>query len=272
VKMPVSFSTLLQAFFAEHLVTHKGASPETIDSYRDTFRLLLRFLHKAKGTHPAELRIADLDAPDILAFLDDFERRGRSVRSRNVRLAAIRSFFRFVVFRAPESAAVASRVLAVPVKKSVKRIVGYLTRSEMKALLAAPNRSTWSGRRDYAMLLTFYNTGARLSELTSLRRDQVRLGSSSFVHLLGKGRKNREVPLWGNTAHVLRAWFDEISADIVFPSARGGALSGDGVAYILRSAIEAASTSCPSLATRRITTHQLRHTTGSGPCHQGTCT
>lgn len=259
-----SFPSLLHAFFAEHLVAHKRASPETIDAYRDAFRLLLRYVHKTKGVEPSDLRTEDLDAPTILAFLDDLEIRGSSVRSRNARLAAIRTFFRFVSFRDPESALIVARVLAIPVKRTERRLVGYLTRAEIQAVLAAPDRSSWAGRRDYVLLLTFYNTGARLSELTGLKKNEVAFGAASFVHLHGKGRKERQVPLWGTTAHALRTWFQEIRAlpgDVAFPSARGMALSSDGVSYILKHAVCRAVATCPSLATKRVTPHWLRHTT-----------
>jgi site-specific recombinase XerD len=213
---------------------------------------------------PSNLHVEDLDASAILAFLGDLERRGRSVRTRNARLAAIRSLFRFVMLRDPESIAVASRVLAIPIKKTENRIVGYLTRPEVCALLEAPDRGKWTGRRDHALLLTFYNTGARLSELTSLTRDHVIFGGRSFVHLHGKGRKDREVPLWSNTARVLQSWFHEIRTvrgEVAFPSARGAALSADGVSYIVKQTLKIARRECPSLENKRVTPHVLRHTT-----------
>ena len=166
----------LQAFFAEHLLAHKRASPQTIACYRDTFRLLLRFMRQRTGTEPAALPLAALDADAVLAFLDHIERdRGCSVRSRNDRLAAIRSFFRFIALRVPDSVGQVTRVMAIPIKRSDKRLVEYLNCDEIKALLAAPDRSTWSGRRDRALLLILYNTGARVSEITALRREQVQL-------------------------------------------------------------------------------------------------
>jgi len=258
-----SFPSLLQAFFAEHLVTHKRASAETIDAYRDAFRLLLRYVHRTAGVEPSDLRTEDLDPPRILAFLEDLEKRGSSVRSRNARLAAIRTFFRFVSFRDPESTLVAARVLAIPVKRTERRLVGYLTRPEIQAVLDAANRSSWAGRRDYVLLLTFYNTGARVSELTGMKKNQVSFGAASSVHLHGKGRKERQVPLWGTTARALQAWFQvirDLAGDVAFPSARGAALSSDGVSYILKRAVARAAATCPSLTTKRITPHWLRHT------------
>lgn len=188
----------LQTFFAEHLLAHKCASPQTIACYRDTFRLLLRFMRERTGAEPAALPLAALDADAVLAFLDHLERdRGCSVRSRNNRLAAIRSFFRLVAPRVPDSLGQVTRLMAIPVKRNDKRLVGYLSRDEIKALLAAPDRTTWSGRRDHALLLTLYNSGARVSEIIALRREQVRLdpAAGSHLELHGKGRKERIVPL-----------------------------------------------------------------------------
>jgi site-specific recombinase XerD len=255
---------LLQAFFAEHLLTHKEASPQTVSAYRDGFRLLLVFLRETTGTEPAALRLTDLDAPQILAFLDHLETRRRNgARSRNARLAALRSFFRFVTMREPGSLAVASRVLAIPVKRCTRPLVGYLTRPEVEALLDSPDRVTWGGRRDHALLLTLYNTGARVSEVARLQRAQVHLGSSACIHLQGKGRKQRSVPLWPKTAQVLRAWFRQLGDGqrLAFPNARGQPLTRDGVAYVLERAVPAAREHCPSLLRKRVSPHVLRHTT-----------
>jgi site-specific recombinase XerD len=198
----------LQAFFAEYLSQQKRLSPQTIVSCRDTFRLWLTFLRTHGGIEPSAVRLTDVDAPAVLRFLDYLEQqRGNSVRSRNIRLSAIRSFFRFVALRDPESLGLATRVLAIPLKREDKKLIGYLTREEMQALLAAPDRSKWSGRRDHALLLTLYNSGARVSEITTLKREQICFGVSTFVQLTGKGRKERTIPLWPTTAQVLRAWF-----------------------------------------------------------------
>ena len=235
----------LQAFFAEHLLAHKRASPQTIACYRDTFRLLLRFIQGKTGTEPSALPLAALDADAVLAFLDHLERdRGCAVRSRNNRLAAIRSFFRVVSLRVPDRLGQVTQVMAIPIKRGDKRLVHYLSRDEVKALLAAPDRTVWSGRRDHALLLTLYNTGARVSEITALRREQVRLDSAgAHVELLGKGRKERVVPLWAETARVLRAWFSELGDDgngVAFPGVRGPALSRDGVDHLLHRAVATA--------------------------------
>ncbi len=255
----------LQSFFADYLTQQKRLSPQTILSYRDTFRLWLTFLRDTTGIEPSALCIGDLDAPAILRFLDHLEQqRGNSMRSRNIRLSAIRSFFRLVALRDPESLGVATRVLAIPVKREDKKLIGHLTREEIQALLDAPDRSQWIGRRDHALLLTLYNSGARVSEITTLKRDQICFGASTFLQLLGKGRKERTVPLWSETRQVLKAWFHEQgdqAGSIVFPNARGQPLSRDGVDYRLKQAIQKAAPSCPSLAAKRITPHVIRHST-----------
>ena len=166
---------------------------------------MLTFLRDQTGVEPSALRIADVDAPAVLSFLTYLEQqRGNSVRSRNIRFSAIRSFFRLVALRDPDSLGIVTRVLAIPMKREDHKLIGYLTRTEIQALLAAPDRSTWSGRRDHALLLTLYNSGARVSEVTTLKRAQVCFGASTFVQLLGKGRKERTVPLWPDTAQVLK--------------------------------------------------------------------
>lgn len=257
----------LQVFFAEHLLAHKRASPQTIACYRDTFRLLLRFMRQRTGTEPAALPLSALDADAVLAFLDHLERdRGCSGRSRNIRLAAIRSFFRLVALRVPDHLGQVTRVMAIPVKRCDKRLVGCLSRDEVKALLAAPDRSAWPGRRDHALLLTLYNSGARVSEIIALRREQVRLDAATGAHLElhGKGRKDRVVPLWAETARVLRAWLRERGdqdGDVAFPNARGRALSRDGIDYLLRRAVASAVASCPSLGAKKVSPHVLRHST-----------
>jgi integrase/recombinase XerD len=197
--------------------------------------------------------------------LSDLEQqRGNSVRSRNIRLSAIRAFFRLVALRDPASIGIATRVLAIPLKREDKKLIGYLTRPDMHALLATPEQSKWSGRRDHALLLLLYNSGARVSEVITLTRAQVCFDASTFVHLLGKGRKERTVPLWHNTAQVLQAWFRERGDDakgLAVPSARGKPLSRDGVAYLLTQAVLRALPTCPRLAHQHISPHVIRHTT-----------
>ena len=256
---------LLQAFFAEHLLTHKRVSSQTVDSYRDHFRLLLEFLGPHIGKEPSDLRIIDLDAPAILNFLQHIEQQRHNLpQSRNVRLAAIRSFFRLVALRDPASVGVATRVLAIPVKRSDRSLVRYLTRAEVDAILAAPDLATWTGRCDHAMLLTLYNTGARVSELTSLESRQVNFGSKTFVELHGKGRKERTVPLWPKTARILQAWFRETAAGpstLAFPSARGRQLSRDGVGCFLEKAAQHAAKNCATLIDKHVHPHLVRHST-----------
>ena len=256
---------LLQAFFTEHLISHRLASPQTVEGYRDAFRLLLKFLRRTTGKEPSALRVSDLDAPAVLEFLDYLEKeRNNTIRSRNLRLAAIRSFFRLVALRDPGSVHLATRVLAIPVKRADRRLVGYLTRREIDAVLAAPDRTQWAGRRDYALLLTMYNSGARVSEVASLQRQHIQLGSTSSLQLHGKGRKERRVPIWPRTARTLKAWLDarDPSPELpAFPNARGGPLSRDGVNYILQCAIRTALTACPSLCGKHVSPHVIRHTT-----------
>jgi integrase/recombinase XerD len=192
------------------------------------------------------------------------QQRGNTVRSRNLRLAAIRSFFRLVALRDPASVAIVIRVLAIPSKRTDKKLIGYLTRDEVDALLAAPDRNTWKGLCDHALLLTLYNSGARVSEITALERNQVHFGPSTFLQLKGKGRKERVIPLWPHTSRILQAWFQELGSlggNIAFPSARGRSLSRDGVDFILQRAVQTAAARCPSLATRKITPHVMRHAT-----------
>jgi len=256
----------LQRFFAEHLAVHKHASPGTVASYRDTFRLLLQFMQDTTGIAPTALSVVTIDADVILAFLNHIERDRRcGARSRNARLAAIRAFFRFVSLRDPACLGMATRIMAIPNKRYEKKLVGFLSRTEVKALIAAPSRRTWSGRRDHALLLTLYNTGARISEIIGLRRRQLSLDAGhANIQLFGKGRKERVIPLWEETARVLRGWLREIDDTpdaVVFPSARNQPLSRDGADYILHRAVVTATVSCPSLANRSVSPHVLRHST-----------
>lgn len=262
---PIAFAPLVRAFFTDHLLHQKQVSPETLAAYRDAVRLLLTFLQQHRHISPDQVTLDHLDVPVILAFLDHLETdRHNSSQSRNARLAALRSFFRFVAFRCPDRLDMTTRVLAIPRKKTTRRVVHFLTRAEMEALLTACDHGTWGGRRDHALLLTLYNTGARVSELTGLRRGQVRFGASTIVQLLGKGRKERAVPLWARTGRVLRAWFDELgdaTPDFAFPSAQGRRLTRHGVAYLLRDAVTRTRPTCPSLTTKRVSPHVIRHST-----------
>ncbi|MBT3218342.1 MAG: tyrosine-type recombinase/integrase [Proteobacteria bacterium] len=257
---------LVQSFFVEHLPLHKGASLATVSAYRDTFRLLLHFLHQTTGKQPSSLQMADLHMPAILAFLQHLEEQRRnSVRTRNARLAAVRTFFRYVALREPECLGLATRVLAIPSKRTDRPLVGYLTRQEIEALLTAPDRATWAGRRDHALLLTMYNSGARVSELCSLQRRQVHFGATAaYLDLHGKGRKERSVPLWSKTTKILREWLREWgdAPDVcMFPNARRRSLTRHGVKYILDHAVRHAANSCVSLADKTVSPHVIRHST-----------
>lgn len=260
-----SFPALLQRFFTERLMQQRRASPHTIASYRDTFRLLLRFAQTQLGKPPTQLALEEVDAPLIAAFLDDIEhKRGITARSRNLRLTAIRSLFRYAAFEVPSHSAQIQRVLAIPSQRFARAQVGFLTRIEVDALLAAPDQHTWSGRRDHALLLVAVQTGLRLSELTGMCRDAIFLGPGAHLRVLGKGRKERATPMTRQTAAVLKAWLNEIPANadaIVFPNARGTRLSADGMQYVLAKHVAVAVQSCPSLAHKRVTPHVLRHTT-----------
>jgi site-specific recombinase XerD len=228
---------LLQSFFTTRLMTQRKASPHTINSYRDTFRLLLQFAQKQLHKAPSQLGLVDLDASLVGAFLEDLEnRRHNGARSRNLRLTAIRSFFRYASLEAPAHSGIIQRVLAIPNQRQRRALVGFLSRPEIEALLTAPNRTKWLGRRDHAFLLTAVQTGLRLSEMTSLRHEDVSLGAGAHVRCRGKGRKERCTPLAKPTVAVLKSWIREQGREdskTLFPSTRGGPLSADGVQHLL---------------------------------------
>lgn len=259
------FPALLEAFFINRLMTQQRSSPHTIASYRDAFRLLLRFAHARLRREPSALRIEDLDSDFIISFLNHLEaERGNGIRTRNVRLAAIHSFFRYVAMEDPGHSSIAQRVLSIPMKHWDRRSIGFLTRPEMDALVSAPDRATWSGRRDHALLLVALQTGLRVSELTGLRCQDVTLGRGAHVHCEGKGRKERCTPLRKDAITALRSWFAERRAAPtapLFPNARGGVLSRDGVEYLLRKHVATARKRCPTLKRTRVSPHVLRHST-----------
>jgi integrase/recombinase XerD len=254
----------LQAFFTQRLAEQLQASPHTIASYRDTFRLLLRFAQQRTRKAPSKLELCDLDVALISAFLEHLEStRGNSVRTRNTRLAAIHSLFRFAALRHPDHAALIQRVLAIPDKRCDRAIVSFLNRDETAALLTAPDRSTWFGRRDHALLVVAVQTGLRVSELTGLRCEDVHLGVGAHLVCHGKRRKQRCTPLTADTVAVLRVWLDERHgqpADPLFPSRRGTTLSRDAVSRLLTKHTTAAAGRCPSLRDKKTTPHALRHT------------
>ncbi len=261
----VSFAGVLTRFFTVRLMQQRRASQHTVSSYRDTFRLLLRFAKTRTGKEPSRLNWDEIDAPLISAFLDELqEQRCVTARSRNLRLTAIRSLFRYAAFELPAHAEQIQRVLAIPCKRSTHQQIGYLIRPEVDALLAAPDQSTWSGRRDHAWLLLAVQTGLRLSELTGLIRQDVHLGAGAHVRVIGKGRKERCTPLTKQTTAVLQAWMEEPArgdAQVVFPNRGGGRLSSDGVQYLLARHVNTAREACPSLRNKRVSPHVLRHTT-----------
>lgn len=263
MKESPDFSTLLQAFFTQRLIAQRKASPHTISAYRDTFRLLLRFAQKRLHKSPSQLALEDLNAPFLGMFLQDLEnQRANGARSRNLRLTAIRSFFRYAALEIPQYSALIQRVLAIPNKRQSRPLVDFLTRPEIKALLAAPNRNTWLGRRDHGLLLTAVQTGLRLSEITSLRQSDILLHSGAHVRCQGKGRKERCTPLAKPTVSVLAAWVKEQGKDsskILFPSARGGPLSPDSVQYLVTKYAATAREKCPSLLQKHVSPHVLRH-------------
>jgi site-specific recombinase XerD len=259
-----SFAVLLERFFTQRLMQQRQVSPHTISSYRDTFRHFLRFAEQRLHKSPSRLSFEQIDAPLIVAFLDDLEKkRGLGIRSRNLRLTAIHSFFRYAAFEAPARSAQIQRVLAIPSKRFTRTLVPFLTRAEVDALLAAPNRSTWSGRRDHAFVLVAVQTGLRLSEMTGLRRNNVVIGTGAHIRVIGKGRKERCTPLAKPTLAVLEDWLREPQRgndDVLFPSAKGQRLTVHGVQYLLNKHRQIACQICTSLKDKRVTVHRLRHT------------
>jgi integrase/recombinase XerD len=254
----------LQAFFTDRLLNQRQASRHTIAAYRDTFRLLLGFATQHTGTTPSGLDLADLDAPLIGAFLQHLEtERGNSIRTRNARLAAIHSLFGYAALRHPEHAASIQRVLAIPAKRFDRKLVTYLTEPETDALLAACDRSTWTGRRDHAMFLLATQTGLRVSELTALTCADLTLGRGAHVHCVGKGRKQRRTPLLPTTVAVLKVWLAErgsAGTDPLFPTSTGRALSRDAVEHRTAKHVAIAAEHCKPLSRKQVTAHTLRHT------------
>jgi integrase/recombinase XerD len=253
----------VEAFFTERLLNQLQASPRTIAAYRDTLRLLLGFAQHRTGKPPAQLDLADLDADLVSTFLTHLEQqRHNSIRTRNARLAAIHSLFRFAALRHPEHAGLIARVLAIPAKRHQRGIVSFLTPTEIDALLHAPDRTNWHGRRDYALLVLAVQTGLRVCELTALTRADLQLGSGAHVRVHGKGRKDRVTPLTPQTAAVLRVWLRERHGepdDPLFPSRRGNRLGTDAVEWLVTKHATAAAHNCPTLRTKNITPHTLRH-------------
>ncbi len=259
-----NFPALLQAFFTDRLMRQRQVSPETIASYRDAFCLLFKFAQQRLNKIPSALEMDDLDAPLIVAFLCWLEdKRGNGARTRNARLAAIHSFFKYAALRDPTYSGLIQRVLAIPCKRYDRVPVEYLTRSETETLLAAPDQTTWGGRRDRMLLLLAVQTGLRVSELIGLDCQDIVLGNGAHVRCKGKGRKENCTPLRKDSVEALRAWLREHNArfsEPLFPNARGSRLSRDGVEYLLRKHVATAARQCPSLKKKRVSPHVLRHT------------
>lgn len=261
-----SFSKLVQGFFAEHLVQQRALSSRTVAAYRDTFRLLLKFAEQTTGKSPTSLRLTDLNANLVLAFLDHIEQvRNNGVRSRNARLAAVRSFLKYAAHHDVSALHVIQQTMAVPTKRFDRPMLGFLTRDEMQAILDAPDAESWAGQRDRVLFAMLYNTGARVSEMINIRTKDVVLDSSPCVHILGKGRKHRTVPIWRSTVTLLRAWkrrLGSIAADApLFPNREGTLMTRSNVRQRLDLAIRVAAQTQPQLKTRTISPHTFRHTT-----------
>jgi integrase/recombinase XerD len=255
--------SLIERFFTLRLIQQRDVSPHTVASYRDTFRLLLRFAQRELRKTPSNLTLADLNPPFVIAFLDDLEReRSISATTRNLRLTAVRAFFHFVAFDEPAYAGQTQQIMAIPGKITAKREVHFLDRTEIEAILVAPDRATWIGRRDHMLLLLAVQTGLRLPELTGLERDAVSLGAGAHVRCVGKGRKTRSTPLTRTTQDALRLWLGEPTrhrATMLFPTVHGGQMSPDAVQLLLSKHVATAAKKCPSLRSKRVSPHVLRH-------------
>ncbi len=260
---PLSFPSLLQRFFVQRLMQQLHASPCTVAAYRDTFRLLLAFALRRLGKQPSDLALEDLNSELILDFLRYLEvERHNSIRSRNARFAAIRSFMNYVAFQEPSDLAVVQSVLAIPMKRFEQPLIGFLSRKHIEAILNAPDRNTWTGQRDRVMLATLYNTGARVSELTGMQVGDLTLESSASVRIHGKGRKERSVPLWSGTARQLKNWlraYPRRHEQPLFPNRSGGHLTRIGLTERLKLAAKRAAKKYPELTKRRIFPHLIRH-------------
>lgn len=259
------FAKLVEEFFLDRLIRQRNSSPQTVAAYRDCFRLLFEFSRDHMRKPTDRFVLADLDTPLVLAFLDHLEKvRKNSIRSRNARLAAIRSFLRFAALKDPQSLAVIQRALAIPLKRCSKPLVGFLSREEVQAILDAPDISTWPGQRDRVLLATLYNTGARVSEAIGIKVSDVILESSPNIRLHGKGRKDRTIPIWPATAVQIRRWLTRIDRSPdkpLFPAIAGGPLTRSAITDRLRRAVREAAGKCASLSRRRVSPHTFRHTT-----------
>ncbi len=260
-----NFSMLVQNYFCQCLINQRHVSDRTVKSYRDTFKLLFKFINEQKGKSASQLRLSDINADLILKFLDYLEaKRHNTARSRNIRLAAIRSFLHYASYQEPEALSSIQRALAIPMKQYDRPLVGFFTREEMEAILNSINTQTWSGQRDQALLTTLYNTGARVSEIITVKRSDIEVNQNAVIHLHGKGRKERSVPLWKSTVSLIRKWLKQIDDDPqtpLFPNRSGEAMSRSGVDDRIKTIAKKAEKKCPSLKNKKISSHIIRHTT-----------
>ncbi len=259
-----TLSALLESFFINRLMNEMQASQHTIESYRDTFRMLLEFSKEKLQKQPSKLELKDLNATFINDFLNDLEdKRGITPRSRNQRLSAIRSFYKYIAFKVPEYSLLINRVLSIPNKRHGNNLVTYLQEAEMKELLKAPDINTWIGRRDHALLATAIQTGLRVSELTAIKTNDLHLGTGAYVRCNGKGRKERCTPLSRQTAKLLKSWIKENNSNLLFlfPNIHGKRLSSDSVQYLISKYAKIAEIRCASLMKKKVSPHVLRHTT-----------
>jgi site-specific recombinase XerD len=263
--LEANLATLLQEFFLDRLIQQRNASAQTVAAYRDSFRLLLQFAQRHLGKAPERLALTDLDAPLVLAFLNHLEsERHNTIRSRNARLAAIRSFLHFAALQEPTALPIIQRALAIPMKRFDKPLLGSLSQTEIQAILDAPDGTTWCGQRDRIMFATLYNTGARVSEITGVCVADVTLAGSPSVRIHGKGRKERSVPLWRTTASQIRHWLPRIDSrpdQPLFPSCSGARMTRSAVMARLQLAVQSAAACCPQLTKRRVSPHTIRHAT-----------
>lgn len=268
-----NFASLLQRFFTERLIQQKNASPRTVSSYRDTFRLFLRFAQQHLRKPPTRIELTDLDTSLVSAFLDHLEvDRHNTIRSRNARFAALRSFLQYAGVMTPAALGTIRGVMAMPMKRFERRLVGYLSREEIEALLNAPDSATWCGQRDRVMLATLYNTGARVSELIAMTVGDVVLDRSSSICIHGKGRKERTLPLWRTTANQIRVWLRHNPGardHPLFPNRTGGPMTRTGVTDRLKLAVAGAAAHCPQLKKRHISPHIVRHATAMNMLQSG---
>ncbi|MFH1380443.1 MAG: site-specific integrase [bacterium] len=258
-----SFAGLLETFFTDRLIKQMQASLHTIESYRDTFRLLVQFAKEYLKKAPSLLTFEDIDAPFIGAFLDHIEKdRNNTARSRNIRLSAIHAFFKFAALHEPNHSGLIQRVLAIPHKKYDRTSIDFLKRSEIDAILAMPDQNTWIGRRDRTLLLILAQTGLRVSELIGLHCHDIIFNGGAYVHCIGKGRKERCTPLRKEAVVAMRSWLKERNGqptDVLFPNSQGYPLSRDSIEYIVSKYVTAAQNICLTLENRRVSPHVFRH-------------